>query len=126
MHISFIHISLFNYADLNSRRTINADVVCLKKKVVIKRSGAVKVVAQYIGDISFSINQGRRTCPATSSKKGRRETNFFFFRIIERHVHVYITFLRTNALRDLTRRNARAVFIWHCISLTVLNTPSFI
>lgn len=122
MHISFIHISPFNYADLNRRRTINADVVCLKKKVIIKRSGAVKVVAQYIGLILFPIIQGRRTCLLCRRKKVEKQ----IFRIIKHYAHVYITFLRTNALRDLTRRNARAVFIWHCISLTVLNTPNFI
>jgi len=115
MYISTIHFFLQLYHYSKNRWKINAKTLCLKKKVVIKRSSAIKVVAQYIGGIPFPIQKEYVAFPIKDRKIN--------FSLSFMSVH---TFFSCNTLRDLTRRNARAVFIWYCISLTVLNTPSFI
>ena len=72
MCISFIHFFSFNCTNLKYRWKINAKTLCLKKKVVIKRSSAIKVVAQYIGGISFPIQKEY----VAFRIKDRREINF--------------------------------------------------
>jgi len=124
----YVYVSLsftfpFNFTDLINRQKINANM--------LKKEGGNKTFKCHKGGRAiywryFISNHLRKknALPVTEKKSSK---NKFFATRYRTHIYVHhASFLRTNALRDLTRRNARAVFIWHCISLTVLNTPSFI